>query len=208
VRVGAPPYRLIKHRRITWRQSQELCRILNERCSGQLQIEGVQYECTLPTETQWEYACRAGTDTDVCFGEGVGSYRERIQRGEYLSQDELIWYTDNCNDDAPRDPHQGIPNPFGLQECDGNVWEWCQDRWDHIANRRSHSGVEEVQALELSELLGNHEDKSDFGEYRLRRGGSFINDGCFQRKPPNRETYHGARKRAPWWFTRSVAWAV
>ncbi len=159
---------------ITWRQSKDLCRILNERCNKQLEIEGVQYECTLPTEVQWEYACRAGADTEVCFGDGIGSYRERIQRGEYLSQDELIWYTDNSNDDAPRDPHQGIPNPFGLQECHGNVGEWCQDRWDEVAYRRFHSGIDDAQALELSELLGNHEDDSKFGEYRVRRGGSFI----------------------------------
>ena len=159
---------------ITWRQSKDLCRILNERCNKQLEIEGVQYECTLPTEVQWEYACRAGADTEVCFGEGIGSYRERIQRGEYLSQDELVWYTDNSNGHAPRDPRQGIPNPFGLQECHGNVGEWCQDRWDEVAYRRFHSGIDDSQALELSELLGNHEDDSVLGEFRVRRGGSFI----------------------------------
>jgi formylglycine-generating enzyme required for sulfatase activity len=128
--------------------------------------------------------------------------------GRIFSQDELIWYTDNSNNDAYRDPRQGMANPFGLRECHGNVFEWCQDRLDETAYRRFHSGIDEAQALELSELLGSHEDKSDFGEYRLRRGGSFINDGCFQHKPPNRGTYQGARKRAPWWVTRSVGWAV
>ncbi|MFM7974898.1 MAG: formylglycine-generating enzyme family protein, partial [Pirellula sp.] len=159
---------------ITWRQSKELCRVVNERFNNQLQIEGVQYECTLPTETQWEYACRAGTETEVCFGDGLGSYRERIQRGEHLSQGELIWYTENSDDEAPRDPHQGIANPFGLLECHGNVLEWCEDRWHADGPRLFHNGIDEDQALELFELLGDHDDDSQWGEFRVQRGGSFF----------------------------------
>ena len=70
----------------------------------------------LPTEAEWEYACRAGTDTAYCFGDDP-----RL----------LDWYAEYAgnNDRAPVPAGRRLPNAFGFAEMHGNVWEWCQDKF-------------------------------------------------------------------------------
>ncbi len=139
---------------VNYEEATEFCKKLTaaERAAGRLPA-GWDYR--LPTEAQWEYACRAGTTTATAFGDRLGS--------------------DNANFDGDR-PYNGAsqgpnrrstvpvgsyrPNAWGLLDMHGNVWEWCRDWYaDSLAGGRDPQGPPS-------------------GRVRLNRGGAWGNVGA------------------------------
>ncbi len=104
----------------------------------------------LPTEAEWEYACRAGTTTAYSFGD------DPAQLGDYA------WYLENSNEQYQK-VGQKKPNPWGLHDMHGNVAEWCLDQYttDFYAKCKQQGVVKDPLVIPLTEYK------------RVVRGGSW-----------------------------------
>ncbi len=101
--------------KITWDDANEFCRKVTAELR-RLELLRDGEEIRLPSEAEWEYACRAGTTTKYSFGDAAADL------GGYA------WFTGNAKGN---DPPVGAkkPNPWGLYDMHGYVWEWCADAW-------------------------------------------------------------------------------
>jgi sulfatase modifying factor 1 len=96
--------------RVSWNDAMQFCEKLTqmEKAAGRLP-EGHAY--TLPTEAQWEYACRAGTTTVFSFGDEITPKQAN--------------YDENVDKTTPVGTY--LANAWGFHDMHGNVWEWCSD---------------------------------------------------------------------------------
>ena len=104
---------------VSWKDAKEFCNKLNERYAGKLPAG---YKFDLPTEAQWEYACRAGTTTALSNGTNLTS-----EKGECSNLNEVGWYDKNRGSAAHKAVGQKRPNNWGLYDMHGNVGELCRD---------------------------------------------------------------------------------
>jgi len=102
---------------VSWDDATAYCAALTERerLAGRIAANCVY---RLPTEAEWEYACRGWTSTRFSYGDDPG----------YTNLTNYAWYYDN-SEGQTHPVGEKLPNPWGLYDMHGNVWEWCQDWW-------------------------------------------------------------------------------
>ena len=137
---------------VSWDDAMEFCRRLSQRT-------GRHY--TLPSEAQWEYACRAGTTTPFYCGSTISTKLANYNGREVYGNGEKGDYRQQTMDVA------SFPaNPWGLHDMHGNVWEWCADHWHD-----NYEGAPEDGRAWIDEDA--KENKKEMNR-RLQRGGSWF----------------------------------
>ncbi len=138
----------------------------------------------LPTDAEWEYAARAGSRTPFSWGKEIDCSRAMYANNRRRSNE--------CGDhvrsmgfksDQPAPVKSYSPNAWGLFDMHGNVWEWCQDRFD--PDRHWHGLYQQDQ---LTDPVVN-----DTGENRIRRGGSWFGRGTSCRSANRTYSHPGIR---------------
>ena len=130
---------------VSWHDAQKFIKKLNEKEGGK--------KYRLPTEGEWEHAARAGTETDWFFG----NYERKDRKALEKALEQYAWYGNSKDSTHP--VGQKSPNPWGLYDIYGNVWEWVEDWYG------------EFKAETVTDPTGPEE-----GSNRVYRGGSW-NDG-------------------------------
>ena len=145
-----PSYFLGKTRpvdHLSWQDAKKFCELMS-RLPDEA-AAGRRYR--LPSEAEWEYACRAGTETDFCFGSPADPGKAN--------------FSDHGQQESPQ-PTLPVgcfkPNPWGLYDTHGNVWEWCSDWFDD----------EYFEESPLEDPAG-----PDAGDHHALRGGAASNAG-------------------------------
>jgi formylglycine-generating enzyme required for sulfatase activity len=150
---------------IAWDDATAYCAWLSEQT-------GERY--ALPTEAQWEYACRAGTTTRWSCGDDERALAEHA------------WYSANA-DGKLHPVARKRPNPWGLYDMHGNVWEWCADwfsetYYEQLAGRaeqlrgsaRRRSNVREQRSHGVEHTASDNPVGPGSGSNRVIRGGSWL----------------------------------
>ena len=156
---------------VSWDDAQAFIRKLNQMNDG--------YAYRLPTEAEWEYACRAGTTTEFAFGDSLSSDQANFDGnypygGAAKLQSGAGVYRQKT---TPVGSFQ--PNAFGLFDMHGNVLEWCED-WYH----ETYYGA----PTDGSAWLSGGEQK-----YRVLRGGSWYGNATYLRSAYRNWYYPGSR---------------
>ncbi len=154
---------------VSWEEAKEFCNRLTKRT-------GRKYR--LPTEAEWEYACRAGTTTPFHFGETLitntndfANYKSDHPYGNDIASDYL-------SETTPVG-HFRVPNNFGLYDMHGNVWEWCEDDWHYNYEKAPTNGSAWLSSNKNSE--------------KVLRGGSYHSYPWFCRSAARNHKMRGYR---------------
>ncbi len=131
---------------VSWEEAMEFCRRLSQR---------TELSYTLPSEAQWEYACRAGTTTPFAFGDTLTPDLANYDGNYTYGSGPKGTYREKTTDVG-----SFLANAWGLQDMHGNVWEWCLDHWHENYQGAPSDGTPWV----------NGGDEA----LRLLRGGSWI----------------------------------
>ncbi|MGQ9655546.1 MAG: formylglycine-generating enzyme family protein [Thermodesulfobacteriota bacterium] len=155
--------------RVSWFDGKKFVERLNQRGEGRYR---------LPTEAEWEYVCRAGTSSAFYWGEAVdcakAMFGNNSLRGVVLCLDRVESL--GLKRDSPAPVASYPPNPWGVFDMHGNVWEWCEDWYAPYPQG------------EVSDPKG-----PGSGEMKVRRGGSWFKFGTFCRSA-NRNFAHPANR--------------
>ena len=164
---------------VSWNDAQAYCRWLSTTD---------QRKYRLPTEAEWEYAARAGTQTWYSWGNlPDDAYRhanvadaalERLHPETTRYQRAYGLDSDECSDGhAFTAPTASFtPNPAGLHDMHGNAWEWCQDIWqeDHYAQLFKSLSRQELEEAEVTDPSGPQDtEQQKHGNWRVLRGGGW-----------------------------------
>jgi formylglycine-generating enzyme required for sulfatase activity len=128
---------------VSWDDCQEFCQKLTAHLKGRVTVR-------LPSEAEWEYACRAATTTEYHTGDGEAALKK------------TGWYSGNAGGET-HPVGELTANAWGLYDMHGNVWEWCQDWFG------PYTGSDQVDPVQLAKY-------SD--EYRVLRGGCWFNESA------------------------------
>jgi len=157
--------------RVSWDDCQDFCRELSK-------LTGKKYR--LPSEAEWEYACRSGTTTRYSFGDDaaqLGDYAWFADNsGDSILNSTEIWKNDRKNyslrleknNNRTHPVGQKKPNLWGLYDVHGNVWEWCEDDWH---------GNYQGAPTDGRAWNNNHSQTA----YRVCRGGSWYDTPAYCR---------------------------
>ena len=138
--------------KVSWHDCKKFIRKLNV-------MTGDLY--ALPTEAQWEYAARAGTETAYFWGGQIDCTRAMFaNNAKKYNACVSANRSSTLDPDGPAPVKRYAPNAWGLFDMHGNVWEWCEDHYDRYAV---------VSVVDPSE--------TESGKDRIRRGGSWYGPG-------------------------------
>ena len=151
--------------KVSWLEAVEFCARLSNHTKRKYR---------LPSEAEWEYACRAGSTTAYFFG------NDASKLGDYA------WYGKGFGETHP--VGQKPSNAFGLYDMHGNVWEWCNDDWH---------GNYDGAPTDGSAWMDNNDNHSQAS--KLLRGGSRIYDAKFYRSA-SRNNLHAGNNYNPFGF--------